>query len=343
MVVHDKSVIQHNGISTTEKIILSFGLKWNKMRDHIFNFVKSCKQCINQAPEKPCNTPKVIEPTWPMNRIVADNWTIPKKFLQFLQPDRNYKYVLTCVDHFSKYKWCFLIPNKEPSTILERLEIVFSTFTKPNIFQSDNGTEFKNSDVKKFCENKNIKIINGGVRHPQSQGVVEKINDFVAKSLKASFEDFLKKLKESEKTEIESEIKKKKKVNKKGNNNKEKKFTGQRWGIETALMMFVSNQNSKPHTVTNLPPVELINYRNLNNSDHLKIIEKVKERIYSYYLPKPPKEKEGSRKKKKVDKKRLPNLKLDMKVFMIGDVKKISKINQLFQLLQLKKLKLKPN
>lgn len=35
-------------------------------------------------------------------------------------------------------------PNKEQVIILERFEIVFSTFKKPEIFQTDNGTEFKN-------------------------------------------------------------------------------------------------------------------------------------------------------------------------------------------------------
>ena len=68
----------------------------------------------------------------------------------------------------------------------ERLEIVFSTFKKPDIFQSDNGTEFKNALIKNYLKNNRIEYINGGVRHPQSQRVVEKINDFLVKPLKTS-------------------------------------------------------------------------------------------------------------------------------------------------------------
>ena len=314
--VYNESVIKHNGILTTQKKILSFGLSWCGMNQDIKKYINSCKQCINQSRDKPCNVAKVIEPTWPLNRIVADNWTIPKKFLKKLGPHQNYKYVLTCVDHFSKFKWCFLIPNKEPKTILERLEIVFSTFSKPDIFQSDNGTEFKNPLIKGYCEKKKIKFINGRVRHPQSQGVVEKINDFVAKSLKSSFEAYLNK----EKLEIGLAD--------------EKEW----WGIETALLMFVANQNSKVHTVTNFPPNELVNYRNINN-EHLKIINQVKEKIYSYYAPKAPKEADTCKRKVKSKNKRLPNLKIGMKVFMIGEIKKDEKNMAIVENTLIKKLK----
>jgi len=225
-----------------------------------------------------------------------------------LAPHQNYKYVLTCVDHFSKFKWCFLIPNKEPKTILERLEIVFSTFTKPDVFQSDNGTEFKNSLIKNYCENKKIKFINGGVRHPQSQGVVEKINDFIAKTLKASFQEYMieKKMEQNETTEKKC------------------------WGIETALMMFVANQNSKMHTVTNFIPNELVNYRDRNNKDHLKIINQVKERIYSYYAPKDPNSTKTKKRKLK-PKNKLPNLEIGDKVFIVGNVKKAENDNKIIE------------
>jgi len=293
---YETSVIKHNGIIVTGKKIKQFQLSWSGVNHDIRALVRSCKQCINQSRLKPCYIPKVIEPTWPLNRIVADLWTIPKRYLDALAPHQNHRYILTCIDHFSKYKWCFLIPNKEAVTILERLEVVFSTFTKPDIFQTDNGTEFTNQLVKDYCNKYNIKLIHGGVRHPQSQGVVEKINDFVATSLKSSYEDYLLK--------------------------KENSSSHICWGIETALMIFVANQNNKPHIVTNIPPIELVAYRNRENQEHLSIIEKVKERIYSYYTPKPAREQKKSNKK---NINLLQKFKVNTKVFIIGDVKKNTK------------------
>ena len=197
----------------------------------------------------------------------------------------------------------------------------FQHFSKPDIFQSDNGTEFKNPLIKGYCEKKNIKFINGRVRHPQSQGVVEKINDFVAKSLKSSFEAYLNK----EKLEIGLAD--------------EKEW----WGIETALLMFVANQNSKVHTVTNFPPNELVNYRDINNNEHLKIINQVKEKIYSYYTPKAPKEADTCKRKVKSKNKRLPNLKIGMKVFMIGEIKKDEKNMAIVENTLIKKTKIETN
>jgi len=315
--VYEGTVIKHNGIKVTKKKILSFGLNWNRLEQDIIQFIKRCKQCINQSSERPCNVPKVIEPTWPLNRIVADNWTIPKRFQEELGSNQNYKYVLTCVDHFSKYKWCFLLPNKEPKTILDRLEIVFSTFSKPDIFQSDNGLEFKNPLIKNYCEKNRIQFINGRVRHPQSQGVVEKINEFIAQSLKSSFEDYFKK-------KLDQEDAKRKNY----------------WEIETALMMFVANQNNKPHTVTNFAPVDLISYRNRENPEHLKVVNKVKERIYSYYAPQESKEVEDRKKKKTINKRKLPILKLNMKVFIIGQVKKGEKNKSIVEDISNKKTKI---
>jgi len=62
--MYEESVIKHNGISTTVKKILSFGINWCLMDHDVRKFINCCKQCINQSSDKPCNTPKIIEPSW---------------------------------------------------------------------------------------------------------------------------------------------------------------------------------------------------------------------------------------------------------------------------------------
>ena len=75
---------------------------------------------------------------------------------------------------FSKYTWGILLEDKEAKTITTQLNLIFNQFGKPEIFQSDNGTEFQNSLLKTLCEKLGIKKIHGSVRHPQSQGAAEK-------------------------------------------------------------------------------------------------------------------------------------------------------------------------
>ena len=171
----------------------------------------------------------------------------------------NYKFVLTIVDHFSKYRWCRIIPNKESETVIEIFELIFGKFGNPNILQTDHGKEFKNEQVIAFCKNRRIDLIHGSVRHPQSQGVVEKINDLICQSLNHSLNEF------------------------KGTNLGKTKRV---WNIRNALEAFESNSNSRIHRVTKISPQELIMVREKLNKQHQKLVAEVQTMVNEYYTTK---------------------------------------------------------
>ena len=56
-------------------------------------------------------------------------------------------------------------------------------FGKWKIFQTDNGTEFKNAELKTFLENEGIKQIFSRLFHPQSNGAIEAVHKSVKKYL----------------------------------------------------------------------------------------------------------------------------------------------------------------
>ena len=56
-------------------------------------------------------------------------------------------------------------------------------FGKCKIFQTDNGTEFKNAELKTFLENEGIKQIFSRPYNPQSNGAVEVVDKSVKKYL----------------------------------------------------------------------------------------------------------------------------------------------------------------
>ena len=43
----------------------------------------------------------------------------------------------------------------------------------PKILQTDNGGEFKNNNLERFCLENNIKLIHASPFHPQTNGSVE--------------------------------------------------------------------------------------------------------------------------------------------------------------------------
>jgi transposase InsO family protein len=54
--------------------------------------------------------------------------------------------------------------------------------------QSDNGKEFTNSEIKDLCERYNVMHVHGRVRHPQTQGQVERLNQTITRSLSKHIE-----------------------------------------------------------------------------------------------------------------------------------------------------------
>ena len=67
----------------------------------------------------------------------------------------------------------------------------FSIFIygEPEIFQTDNGTEFRNKDVEGYLEAKDIKFIHGKYYHPESQDAVEAFNKTVQDYLSDCYEN----------------------------------------------------------------------------------------------------------------------------------------------------------
>ena len=78
---------------------------------------------------------------------------------RFSRSNKGVKYLLNCVDLYSRYAWSFPLKNKKPDTIEPYIESIINEIPKGNIitFAFDNGNEFKGS-VKALLDENNIKI-----------------------------------------------------------------------------------------------------------------------------------------------------------------------------------------
>ena len=81
---------------------------WANMQEDIKHFVGCCVNCIESQPNHPIKLSKIIVPTWPLDRLIIDLVELNHSMRTFLPENKQYKYVLTTVDHFSKYKWAYL-------------------------------------------------------------------------------------------------------------------------------------------------------------------------------------------------------------------------------------------
>ena len=63
----------------------------------------------------------------------------------------NNRYLVTCIDVFSKLEWIVPIQNKKSETVLDAFKtIIESSKRTPNLLQSDQETEFLNAQFKEF-------------------------------------------------------------------------------------------------------------------------------------------------------------------------------------------------
>lgn len=97
-------------------------------------------------------------------------------------PANGYNWIFGVIDMFSKFAWAIPIKNKEASTIVAKLEPLIQMY-KPELIQSDNGSEFKNKQVSELLKKYNVKQIFSKAHSPTSQGCIERWNGSVKKIL----------------------------------------------------------------------------------------------------------------------------------------------------------------
>ena len=64
--------------------------------------------------------------------------------------NKGYKYLLTCLDIFSKYAFVIALKTKQGQELVKAFQVILSSGWKPRKLQADQGTEFLNRVLQKF-------------------------------------------------------------------------------------------------------------------------------------------------------------------------------------------------
>ncbi|KAI3770443.1 hypothetical protein L6452_01576 [Arctium lappa] len=102
------------------------------------------------------------------------------------------KYTLVIVDEYSRYTWVIFLRCKSdtPEELISfvKKREVLNNLTVRSI-RSDHGTEFKNSSLNNFFENKGISHNFSSVRTPQQNGVAERRNRTIIEAARSMLSD----------------------------------------------------------------------------------------------------------------------------------------------------------
>ena len=93
---------------------------------------------------------------------------------KFSKLNKGYRYLLTCIDIFSKFSWVIPLKDKRGITIKQALQRIFKQ-RKPKFLWTDRGTEFYNKQVQDLLNENNIKLYSTNNSEIKSS-VIERFN-----------------------------------------------------------------------------------------------------------------------------------------------------------------------
>ncbi|XP_050507422.1 uncharacterized protein LOC126885038 [Diabrotica virgifera virgifera] len=102
----------------------------------------------------------------------------------FPETDAGNKYILVAMDYFTKWTEAYALPNQEAATVAEVLvKELFSRFGVPLEIHSDQGRNFESALFQNVCKFIGVNKTRTTPLHPQSDGMVERMNRTMGKHL----------------------------------------------------------------------------------------------------------------------------------------------------------------
>ena len=87
--------------------------------------------------------------------------------------NENYKYILVCIDVFSRFVYAIPLKSKDTQTIIKSMEDIIE-LTHPKIINCDKGSEFISNTFKTLMKNNNIEIKYVEVGDHKKLGVIDR-------------------------------------------------------------------------------------------------------------------------------------------------------------------------
>lgn len=153
---------------------------WENLYADTKHYVQSCIQCNKfKSPnmQKPVPIQRHFIPKRPMAYLSCD-YVGP-----FRRTDKGNVYILTFLDHFTKYLRLYAVPDLTAETTAESFLDFISIFGVPEKLLSDKGSSFIADLFKRLCKRLGVVKLFTTPFHPSCNGASESINRNIKKSL----------------------------------------------------------------------------------------------------------------------------------------------------------------
>lgn len=166
--------LSHPSVSTTKRTLRE-RIWWPSMDHAIEVFAKSCLACCavaKQDPPEELIRASLPEEAW--EQIAIDFMSIPEFG----------SHLLVAVDYYSRYVWIKIMTITDAERTIQALEELFDIWGYPAILRSDNGPPFSGETFTRYCKAKQIIHDRTTPYSPQQNGLVERQNRGIVRSLK---------------------------------------------------------------------------------------------------------------------------------------------------------------
>ncbi|KAI4291000.1 hypothetical protein PAPHI01_0274 [Pancytospora philotis] len=153
------------------KFLLQGRYTWPTLHRDIDEWVQQCTACLQAGHAKVNSRNRVVETSrpnelWEMDLIGRID-TDKKKGL----------FVPVCVDHFTKWIEARTLEDKSAMTVQAAIESIAQAIgARPERVHTDNGTEFRNSEIKNWAEREHVHWEYSSPYHHETVGCVERTN-----------------------------------------------------------------------------------------------------------------------------------------------------------------------
>lgn len=170
--LHDAPIAGHLGVSkTVERVRERF--YWYGLRQDVEDWCRQCDKCARRkSPPRHARAPLVSsQPGYPFERIALDIMgPLP-------ETDTGNKYIMVVGDYFTKWSEAYAIPNQEAKTVADKLVKEFiCRYGAPEKIHSDQGRNFESQLFQEMCKLFAMEKTRTTPYHPESDGMVERMN-----------------------------------------------------------------------------------------------------------------------------------------------------------------------
>lgn len=181
---HDE--YSHPGKNKTIKLITRF-YWWPKIIPDIKQYVDSCKACqMVKQPHRP-SIGQMILPSAdlePGELIGLDSIVMGPA-----AGSTKHKYIQVFIDHFSRYVWAFPTTTNTAASIVTLVDKLVSSGIQMKTILTDCHKNFQSTALKQCLRRHNIKHIFSTPYHPQTNGIVERMNGTLMIKIRTAIQD----------------------------------------------------------------------------------------------------------------------------------------------------------